>query len=254
MELRNRNVWLIGASSGIGEALVPKLLDAGANLAISARRAELLAEVAGRNQRPDHFLITKAADVTIRGELTRVARELETDWGDIDALIYNAGAWSPVDVRRFSADECERQIAVNYIGLIRAVEAVVQPMIERRRGEIVGVASLSGYAGFPRAEAYGSSKAAAISFLQSLRIDLRQHRVGVTTVNPGFVDTPLTEINDFPMPFLLQPEQAAVRIVRGLRAGQAEIDFPKRLSVPAKLITALPRPVYEWIAARMMSR
>jgi short-subunit dehydrogenase len=125
-------------------------------------------------------------------------------------------------------------------------------MIARRGGEIVGVASVSGYAGFPMAAAYSSSKAAANAFLQSIRIDLAKYGVGVTTVNPGFVKTQLTEKNEFGMPFMLSAEEAAEVILRGLLAGHREIHFPLRLSVPLKLLTALPRPVYERLARRIM--
>jgi short-subunit dehydrogenase len=127
-------------------------------------------------------------------------------------------------------------------------------MRECDRGAIVGIASLAGYAGFPRAEAYGSTKAAVIAFLQSLRIDLASSGVKVVTVSPGFVDTPLTRTNEFPMPFMLEPEEAAERIVHGLMRGDAEIHFPKRLSLPLKLLTALPRPVYEAVVRRTMAR
>jgi short-subunit dehydrogenase len=127
-------------------------------------------------------------------------------------------------------------------------------MVRRRSGQIAGVASLSAYGAFPRAEAYGSTKAAVNYMLQALRLDARKHGIGVTTINPGFVKTKLTADNDFPMPFLMKPDDAARTIVQGMLDGKQEIHFPLRLSVPLKLLTALPRPVYEWLVGRTVRR
>lgn len=253
MKLDGQHVWLIGASSGIGAALTPALVARGARLAISARRSDDLRALADGHAR-GNAIIVKPLDVTERGAIERAAGELLAGWGSIDVLIYNAGAWSAVDIAHFDVDAFERQIAVNYIGMVRAIGAVLPSMIERCGGEIAGVASLSAYGGLPRAEAYGSTKAAVNYLLQALRLDARKHGIGVTTINPGFVKTALTAHNDFPMPFLMEPAAAAKTIVDGLLAGRDEIHFPLRLSLPLKVITALPRPLYEWLAGRTVKR
>lgn len=247
MQLRDRNVWLIGASTGIGAAMVPRLVNEGARVAISSRGAPALERIAAAC---GERVTVKPLDATDRAAVERTADELRAAWGHIDVLLYNAGAWAPIDVEKFDVDSFEQQIAVNYTGMVRAIGAVLPDMLARRSGEIVGVASLSAYGAFPRAEAYGSSKAAVNYMLQCLRIDLAKHSIGVTTVNPGFVDTQLTSENDFPMPFIMQPGDAAKAIVDGLRAGRTEIHFPRRLSLPLKIVTALPRPIYEWILGR----
>ena len=254
MELRDKHVWLIGASSGIGAALVPALIAQGARLALSSRDEGALHEIADRCGAPDAPIIVKPLDVTHRDALPGAAAALHAAWGAIDVMIYNAGTWTPIDVAQWDADKFEAMIAVNYTGMQRAIAAVLPDMLSRHRGEIVGVGSLSAYAGFPRAEAYGSTKAAVNSLLQSLRLDVKKLGVGVTTVNPGFVKTNLTEGNDFPMPFMIEPEQAAAAIVKGMLSGDAEIHFPKRLSLPLKLLTALPRPAYEFLAGRLLKR
>ena len=254
MELRGKNVWLIGASSGIGAALVPALVAEGAHLALSSRDDQALRQIAERHQIPDCPMIIKPLDVTEHGAIGRIESELRETWGHVDVMIYNAGAWQAVDVDKWDTDAFEQMIAVNYAGMQRAIGAVLPDMLARRSGEIVGVGSLSAYAGLPRAEAYGSTKAAVNSMLQSLRFDVARRGIGVTTVNPGFVKTKLTAENDFPMPFLLKPEQAAQAIVGGMLAGRPEIHFPKRLSIPLKLLTALPRPVYEWLVMRTIKR
>jgi short-subunit dehydrogenase len=254
MKLAGRNVWLIGASSGIGAALVPELLAQGCRLAISARGEDELRRLAAENAGPGRTVLVKPVDVTEAGALDRVAPDIEADLGPIDVLIYSAGQWQPVEVDQWDSAGIENQIAVNYTGFVRAIGAVLPGMLARHNGDIVGLASVGGYAGFPRAEAYGSAKAAVIALLQSLRMDLKKHGVGVVTVNPGFVDTPLTRKNDFAMPFLVSSQEAARRITKGLLAGEREIHFPKRLSWTLKLITALPDGLYERVASRFMAR
>jgi short-subunit dehydrogenase len=250
MKLGGRRVWLIGASSGIGAAMVPELVSQGAQLAISARRGDDLTRLAERHGSASSPIIVEPLDVTVRGSIDAAAVRLRESRGEPDVLIYNAGAWSAMDVERFDVDAFEQQIAVNYAGMVRAIGSVLPAMVARRSGEIVGVASLSAYGGLPRAEAYGSTKAAVNYLLQSLRIDLARCGVGVTTVNPGFVRTSLTAHNDFPMPFIMEADAAARTIVEGLLAGRHEIHFPRRLSLPLKLVTAFPRPVYEWLVSR----
>jgi short-subunit dehydrogenase len=254
MKLATRNVWLIGASSGIGAALVPELVAAGARLAISARSAEGLDALASRYAREGQPLLPKPLDVTENGACERIATEIEADLGPLDVLIYCAGQWEPVEVDKWDTASLERQIAVNYTGFVRALGAVLPGMVGRHSGDIVGVASVAGYAGFPRAAAYSSTKAAVLALLQTLRIDLAEHGVGVTTVSPGFVDTPLTRKNDFPMPFMISSDEAARRITEGLLKGQREIHFPRRLTWAVKLLTALPGAWYEAIARRFLAR
>jgi short-subunit dehydrogenase len=252
VELKGRTLWLIGASSGIGAALAPRLAAEGAVLALSARRESALHEVAdkcGGATRP----LVKPLDVTDREQVERVYRELVDAWGRVDILFYNPATWGESRVDRFDLDQALIQVDVLYTGLVRVAGTVIPDMIRRRSGDIVGMASLAGYAGLPGAAVYSSAKSGVIAFLQSVRIDLKRYGVGVVTVNPGFVKTPLTDRNDFYMPFLMSPEQAADEIVKGLLAGREEIHFPRRLSWPLKLLTALPRPVYESLARRIIA-
>ncbi len=251
MELKDRNVWLIGASSGIGEALVPQLVAQDARLAISARNETALQQISARCGRPDAPVLVKPLDVTDRSAIEAAARDLCDAWGRIDVLLYNAGTSTKTDIATFDVDAIERQIAVNYTGLIRAIGAVLPGMLRQRSGEIVGVGSLSAYGALPHAAAYGSTKAALNYFLQSLRMDARRYGIGVTAVNPGFVWTAMTETSRFPKRFMLSADEAARRIVAGMRAGHAEIHFPRRMSLPLKLFTALPRPIYEPLARHL---
>ncbi|MBI3744381.1 MAG: SDR family NAD(P)-dependent oxidoreductase [Chloroflexi bacterium] len=254
MRLKGQRVWLIGASSGIGAALAVALAERGATLAISARSREGLEQTASLVAKAGGQARVETLDITSPGAAEAVAARLRESWGAIDMLIYGAGAWAPTDVAHLDVQSIEQQIAVNYVGLVRAIGAVLPPMVQAKRGTIVGIASVSAYVGLPRAEAYGSTKAAINYLLQSLRLDLRRRGVKVITVNPGFVRTPLTANNDFPMPFMLEPEQAARAIVRGIERGSGEVHFPLRLSLPLKVLGKLPRPVYEWVIAATMKR
>jgi short-subunit dehydrogenase len=253
MILRGRRLWLIGASSGIGAALAPALAAEGAVLALSARREDELQRVANACPGPERPLV-KPLDATDKAALDRTYAELVEAWGKVDIVFYNATTTARSDVDGFDTDGVLRQVDVTYLGLIRAVGAVLPDMLARGDGAIVGTGSLVGYAGFPRSAAYSSAKNAVNAFLQSLRIDLKERGISVVTVNPGFVRTPLTEHNAFRMPFLLSAEAAATTIVKGLLAGDEEVHFPKRLSWPAKLGTALPRPVYEYLARKFILR
>ena len=253
MELRDKKIWLIGASSGLGAALIPLLVEAGGYVAISARREDALQELASRHRIDGREILVHPLDVTDGAAVQSIANALWAEWSGIDIVIYNSGAWQLTDITDFEAEAALQQVDVNFLGLIRVAGAVVPRMIQRETGELVGVASLSGVAGFPRAAAYSSSKAGAIAFLQSLRIDLAAYGIGVTTVNPGFFESQLTARNRFRMPFLMTAEAAAVQVMRGLKEGKQEISFPWQLALLVKLFGGLPRPVYEFLARRFMT-
>jgi short-subunit dehydrogenase len=247
-------MWLIGASTGIGAALVPALVHEGVLLAISARNEAELNNVADNAARFGVRPVVSPLDVTDADAVKRVEAELTAEWGRIDVLFYNAGTWLEAPVEAFDSDNAARQVEVNLIGMMRAVGTVLPDMVSKRDGNIVGMASVAGYRGYPRAAGYSSSKAGAIAFLQSIRMELKRYGVGVTTINPGFVRTPLTNLNHFSMPFMISADDASGAIIQGLLKGDTEIHFPKRLSWPLKLLTALPTPLYERLARRLMLR
>lgn len=247
-----QRVWLTGASSGIGEALVPALVASGARVAISARRVDALEAVAARV--PAGQVHVVPVDVTDREAVHAAARHIEARWGGIDLAIFNAGTHIPVNAERLDAADFRTLIDVNYLSLIYGVEAVLPGMLARGRGHIAGVASLAGYRALPTAAAYGASKAAAIVALDGIRFDVERRGVDVTVINPGFVRTPLTDRNTFQMPALIDADQAARLIVRGLARRKKEIHFPARFSWTMKLLRVLPYPVFErlvgWTTAR----
>jgi NAD(P)-dependent dehydrogenase (short-subunit alcohol dehydrogenase family) len=233
-------VWITGASSGIGRALALELAGRGHPVAASARNLGALAELergsAGR-VRP------VAADVTDREQVLSAVRQAEALIGPLAVAILNAGV-ARLDDRAFRSADFEALLDVNLLGVARCIEAVLPGMLARGRGRLVLVASLAGYGGLPRTAFYGASKAALINLASSLRLDLEAHGIIVQVVNPGFVRTPMTDRNDFPMPFLLEPEEAARRIARGLASSRFEIAFPRRLALLLKLANLLPYRLY----------
>jgi short-subunit dehydrogenase len=238
-------VWITGASSGIGQSLAAELADRGARVATSARRADALERDAQR-----HGHVPVPVDVSDRAAMVDAAQTVRDELGGIDMAVLNAGTWRQMDLLAWDTDLYRTHVEVNLMGMVHGIEAVLPEMRRTRAGRIVGVASVAGYRGFTSAEAYGSTKAAQINLLESLRIDLHPLGIQVTTVCPGFVDTGLTQANSFPMPWMLEPGDAARRIADGLEREKAEIVFPWQMMLAMKAARLVP--VRPW--ARVMSR
>jgi short-subunit dehydrogenase len=255
MDFRNKRVWLTGASSGIGEALVAPLVARGARVAITARRHDRLDAIAARHRSDAQPAVMPfPADVTSRTSVLETARAIEFAWGGIDVAIFNAGGHQRLADDAFRADAYIDTMVLNYFSVVFGLEAVVDGMRTRGSGHVAAVASLAGYRGLPTAAAYGASKAAVIHLLDAIRFDLEPQGIGVTVINPGFVKTPLTDRNRFPMPFLISAEDAARRIVNGLERDRNEIHFPAPFSWALKLMRVLPFPAYEFVMKRWALR
>jgi short-subunit dehydrogenase len=233
-DLNGTRAWVIGASSGIGAATARALVERGARVAISARREAELREVAGST------MTVAVADVTDRSSVDAAATQVVRALGEVDMVIINAGFWEQMDAADWDRDLFERHVAVNLLGMNNCIGAVLPTMVARGAGTIVGVASVAGYRGLGGAEAYGATKAAQINMLEGMRVALRQNGVRVVTVCPGFVKTGLTESNTFPMPFLIEADEAAESICRGIERGRMEIVFPAPMAALMKLARLLP--------------
>lgn len=232
--IEGRSYWVVGASSGIGAQLAGELVRRGASVAISARDTEALREVAG------DAMSVVPLDVTDRAAVDAAADEVRRTFGDIDAVVWSAGYWEQFSAARWDADVFARHVEVNLLGLNNVLAAVVPRMAERREGHVVGIASVAGYRGLAGAEAYGATKAAQLNLLEGLRAALGRHGVRVTTVSPGFVRTPMTDSNSFPMPFIIEAEDAARAIADGLVSRRTEIVFPLPMAVTMKVARLLP--------------
>jgi NAD(P)-dependent dehydrogenase (short-subunit alcohol dehydrogenase family) len=242
---RGKRVWLVGAASGIGLALADALIAAGAQVAVSARREALLQQhFAGR-------ALVLALDVTDAAATRAAAQQLQQDWQGIDVVMALAGDYLPMSVQALDLPRAQQIVAVNLQGVLNLLAAVKDDLLTQGSGHFSIVASVAGYGGLPNSLAYGASKAGAINLAQSLWLDLRAAGIGVSVINPGFVATPLTASNTFPMPFLISTEQAVQQILRGLARGEFEIHFPKTFSRLLKLINLLPHRWYFAVVRRI---
>ncbi|MDR6396357.1 SDR family NAD(P)-dependent oxidoreductase [Herbaspirillum seropedicae] len=235
-DLRGRRIWLIGASSGIGAELARQALAAGARVALSARRAEVLEEVAGAH--PDAFIAP--LDVLCHDAWRDQHARIVEAFGGVDLLIFCAARYRPERSWEVQEDEAEHTIRTNLASVYSALGAALPDMLARGSGGIALVASVAGYVGLPGATVYGPGKAALINLAEILYSDLRPKGVNVYLVNPGFVKTDLTDKNDFTMPALQTPQQAASAIWRGIGEGRFEIHFPLRFTAWLKLLRILP--------------
>ena len=230
-----KRVWLVGASSGIGAALAGELARLGARVALSARSVNKLRAL----DIPDALLLP--CDATDTASLAGARASLLAAWRGVDLVIYLAGDYVPMRTGDFDLAVAEKVITVNFNGGMRLAATVLPDL--QAGGGIAFVASVAGYRGLPKALAYGPGKAALIHFAECLHLDLAPQGIGVWVINPGFVATPLTAKNDFAMPALLTPEQAALATVNGLKTGKFEIHYPKRFTRVMKLLALLP---YGW--------
>lgn len=254
MNLEHARVWLTGASSGIGEAVAGALAGAGARIALTARRQDRLEKMSEPWLRAGREVLVVPADVTDREGVLAAARRIEEAWGGIDLAFFNAGIGKKIRWTEFDAREFTAIYQVNLFGVMHGVEAVLPGMLRRRAGRIAAVASLAGYRGAPTLAGYGSSKAALIHAMDSLRFDLAPHGIAVTLINPGYVRTPLTADNRYWMPALMDAGRAAAIILRGLQQDRKEIHFPARFSWTLKFLRALPFPLYERIVTAAVKR
>lgn len=242
IDWRGRRVWLLGASSGIGAALARALLARGARVALSARKESMLQQLAGNAPDAADALVLPC-DAADPASLARAFAFLEDRWGGVDVAVYLAADYQPMRAWELDLDVASRMIDINLRGAVAFAACVVPCLLRQGQGQLAFVASVAGYGGLPKSLIYGPTKAALINFAETLYLDLAAKGLGVRVINPGFVATPLTAANDFAMPALITPEQAAQAILKGYAGTAFEIDFPRRFTLPMKLLSLLP---YRW--------
>ena len=241
MDGSQRRAWVVGASSGIGAAVALKLAEAGYLVAASARNKTALDLLAAEAGGPIRAF---PVDIRDRDAVSRTLLEIEETMGSVDLAVFAAGIYLRDEPGRFDAELVSKTFDVNVMGMSHCLETVLGSMVPRRSGHVAIIASVSGYAGLPGGGVYGASKSALITLAEGIYPELKEKGIAVSVVNPGFVRTPLTDANDFPMPFMISAEDAADRIVRGLRSKRFEIAFPKRLVFLLKLLRLLPYPLF----------
>jgi short-subunit dehydrogenase len=237
-----------GASSGIGRALARRLAALGCRVGLVARQAEPLRDLADEITRGGGRAAFETCDVGDRAQTVAAIRGLAERLGPVDLLVANAGVGMPTIVEPLNVADTETMCRVNFLGVVYAVEAVLPDMLRRGSGHLAAVSSLGAYKGMPGESGYCASKAAVSTYLEGLRIQLRDRGIAVTTVCPGFVRTPMTEINDFHMPWLLTADQAAGKIVRALARRRKVYNFPWQTTLLMKLTRWAP----DWLVALSM--
>lgn len=237
---QGQRVWLVGASSGIGEALARQLDSLGARLVLSARSADKLTQLSQSLQQATALPL----DITDRNAVEQAATEAIHILGGLDLVVLMAGTYSEMSVQAFNLGQVQQQVDVNLGGTLSVLAQVLKPLMQQHKGHLSIVSSVAGYRGLPNSLAYGPTKAALINLAEALYLELKPLGVGVSLINPGFVDTPLTRKNTFPMPFLITAEQAAREIVAGWGKGQFEIHFPKAFTRGLHLLRILPYSLY----------
>lgn len=243
-----RTVWIVGASSGLGLELA-KLLDGRVSaVAVSARSDKKLRAL----QAESRTIAAYPLDVTDAEAVGRCAREITVAHGPIDLVVLSAGTWEVVSPPVLDVNDFKKSMEVNYMGVVNVLAQILPSMKNRREGQIAIVASVAGYRGLPKAAAYGPTKAALINLAEALRPELAAEGITLSIVNPGFVDTPMTASNEFPMPFLMPADEAARRLLHGLENKDYEIVFPRRLAWAMKALRLMPNALFFWIVRTFM--
>ena len=244
-------IWITGASSGIGKAVAIKFAQNGWIVAASARRENLLNELKKINENIHPFPL----DVTDIDKCKLVATNIINQFKNIDICLFGTGMHDPKSEKKFNLEKIREIMEVNYFGTMNSINSIYDYFSEKKKGQISIISSVAGYRGLPAAGAYCASKSALTSFAESLNFDMRMKNVRVSLVSPGFIKTPMTDQNDFPMPMIKSPEFAANEIYKGLTVKKGfEIHFPKAFTLLMKILRVLPNSIYFKIVEKGMKK
>ena len=246
--MNKKTIWITGGSTGIGKALAIKFAQEGWNVAISARRENLLKEISDMNSNISSFPL----DVTDKSKCTEVFKSIIDKFGSLDICFFSTGTWDPKKEKDIDLDQIENVFRVNFFGTLNTIKCVERYFKNKKRGIITIVSSIAGYRGLPNSTGYGPSKSALNNLAESLYFDFKKSNVRVCLVSPGFIKTPMTDKNDFKMPFLKTTEYAANKIYNGLvNSNVFEIHFPKSLTLILKIFSFLPSKIYFGLVGKM---
>ena len=244
-------IWITGASSGIGKALAIKFAENDWIVAASARRENLLDELKLINENIHSFPL----DVTEIDKCKLTSKKIIERFGNIDICVFGTGMHDPKSEKKFNLEKIREIMEVNYFGTMNSINSVYEYFSEKQNGQISIISSVAGYRGLPAAGAYCASKAALTSFAESLYFDMQMKNVHVSLISPGFIKTPMTDQNDFPMPMIKSPEFAANEIFKGLTMKKAfEIHFPKAFTYFLKFLQILPSGLYFKLVSKGMKK
>jgi short-subunit dehydrogenase len=246
--MNKKTIWITGGSTGIGKALAIKFASKGWNVAVSARRQELLNELSDQYENISAFLL----DVTDKQKCAEVFDQIKKKYEDIDICFFSTGTWNPKKEKEIDVEQIEEVFKINFFGTVNTIKAVEQYFRDRKKGTITIVSSIAGYRGLPNSTGYGPSKSALNNLAESLYFDFKRFGVRVCLVSPGFIKTPMTDKNDFKMPFIKTTDYAANKIYDGLiNKNVFEIHFPKSLTIILKILSFLPSKLYFSLVGQM---
>ena len=246
--MNKKTIWITGGSTGIGKALAIKFSNKGWNVAISARREELLYELENKYENISAFPL----DVTDKEKCREIFEKVKNKYNNIDIVFFSTGTWNPKKEKDIDVEQIEDVFKVNFFGTLNSIKAVEEYFKTRKEGIITIVSSIAGYRGLPNSTGYGPSKSALNNLAESLYFDFKRSNVRVCLVSPGFIKTPMTDKNDFKMPFLKTTDYAAEKIYDGLiNKSVFEIHFPKSLTIILKILSFLPSKIYFALVGKM---
>jgi len=243
-----KTIWITGGSTGIGKALAIKFANEGWNVAVSARRESLLKELSDKYQNITSFPL----DVTEKENCQNVFSQIKEKYNEIDFCFFSTGTWDPKKEKDIDLEQIENVFKINFFGTLNSIKAVEKYYKDKKEGTIAIVSSIAGYRGLPNSTGYGPSKSALNNLTESLYFDFGRYNVRICLVSPGFIKTPMTDKNDFKMPFLKTPEYAADKIYDSLvNKKNFEIHFPKELTLILKLFSILPYKIYFYLIKKL---
>ena len=250
MSQNQKKIWITGASSGIGKALAEKFAFEGWKVAVSARRKEILDEMAKNENISSHPL-----DVTNQDQINDVFSKIINEFGNLDLCVFSSGTYDPKLEQEINIKQNKFVMETNFFGVLNCIKSVEKYFKDKKDGHISVVSSIAAYRGLPNSSGYGPSKAALTNLTESLYFDFKKHNVRISLVSPGFIKTPLTDKNEFPMPFIKSPEFAAEKMFNGLTKSKVfEIHFPKTLTFLLKFLRILPYRIYLFLIDKGVKR
>ena len=246
--MNKKTIWITGGSSGIGKALAIKFSNEGWNVAVSARKEDLLNELSDKYENITPFPL----DVTDKLKCNEVFDQIKNKYHNIDICFFSTGIWNPKKEKDIDVEQIEEVFKINFFGTLNSIKTVEKYFKDKKEGIITIVSSIAGYKGLPNSTGYGPSKSALNNLAESLYFDFKKSNVRICLVSPGFIKTPMTDKNNFKMPFLKSAEYAANKIYNGLvKKNTFEIHFPKELTLILKLLSFLPSKIYFYLVGKL---
>ncbi len=250
MNENQKKIWITGASSGIGKALAERFALEGWKVAVSARRKEILDEMASNEN-----IFSYPLDVTNQDKINDVFKKIINDFGNIDLCVFSSGTYDPKLEQEINIQQNKFVMETNFFGVLYCIKSIEKYFKDKKDGHISIVSSVAAYRGLPNSSGYGPSKAALTNLAESLYFDFKKYNVRISLVSPGFIKTPLTDKNEFPMPFIKSAKFAADKMFNGLtKSNSFEIHFPKTLTILLKIFRVLPYKIYLYLIDKVIKR